>query len=60
MAPGPVSARSASPPDRICPNSPMKNSTSYAPLLARPFLVEEIDRKLASRRLREFVRQGWR
>jgi len=37
----------------------MKNSSSFAPLLTRPYLREEIDRELASRRLREFVRQAW-
>jgi predicted phage terminase large subunit-like protein len=37
----------------------MKNSTSFAPLLTRPFLRDEIDRETAGRRLREFVRQAW-
>src|SRR5260370_3466458 len=37
----------------------MKNSTSFAPLLTRPFLRDEIDRELASRSLREVVRQAW-
>ena len=37
----------------------MKNSCSFAPLLTRPFLRDEIDAELASRSLREFVRQAW-
>src|SRR5918993_3806277 len=37
----------------------MKNSSSYEALLRRPCLVEEIDRELASRSLREFIRQAW-
>ncbi|MEP7352898.1 MAG: hypothetical protein ABI824_06670 [Acidobacteriota bacterium] len=37
----------------------MKNSHSCADLLRRPNLLAEIDRELASRSLREFVRQAW-
>jgi hypothetical protein len=37
----------------------MKNSSSYKPLLARPLLLEEIDRELAARRLGNFVEQAW-
>jgi len=37
----------------------MKNSCSFAPLLTRPFLRDEIDAELASRSLRELVRQAW-
>src|SRR5436190_2492719 len=37
----------------------MKNSTSFAPLLTRPCLRDEIDQELAKRRLREFVCQAW-
>jgi predicted phage terminase large subunit-like protein len=37
----------------------MKNSTSFAQLLKRPSLRDEIDRELAARRLREFVVQAW-
>src|SRR5262249_38310822 len=37
----------------------MKNSSSFAQLLAKPYLLDEIDRELAGRSLREFVRQAW-
>jgi hypothetical protein len=37
----------------------MKNSSSFAPLLTRPFLREEIDTEFAARRLGQFVRQAW-
>jgi predicted phage terminase large subunit-like protein len=37
----------------------MKNSNSFAPLLTRPCLRDEIDAEMASRSLREFVRQAW-
>src|ERR1043165_3918471 len=37
----------------------MTNSTSFARLLIRPSLRDEIDRELAGRQLREFVRQAW-
>jgi predicted phage terminase large subunit-like protein len=37
----------------------MKNCASFAPLLRRPRLIDEIDRELATRRLREFVRLAW-
>src|SRR5215472_12763100 len=37
----------------------MKNSDSFAPLLKRPSLRAEIETELASRSLREFVRQAW-
>jgi hypothetical protein len=37
----------------------MKNSNSFASLLKRPSLTAEIDQEHASRRLGEFVRQGW-
>jgi hypothetical protein len=37
----------------------MKNSSSFAPLLTRPYLREEIDCELATRSLKEFVRQAW-
>ena len=37
----------------------MKNSNSFAPLLTRPFLREEIDCEFATRRLGQFVRQAW-
>src|SRR3984893_3825149 len=37
----------------------MKNSNSFAPLLTRPCLRDEIDAELASRSLGEFVRQAW-
>jgi predicted phage terminase large subunit-like protein len=37
----------------------MKNSNSFAPLLKRPSLRDEIDTELAGRSLREFVRQAW-
>src|SRR5579872_6895497 len=37
----------------------MKNSNSFAPLLTRPFLREEIDCEFATRRLGTFVRQAW-
>jgi predicted phage terminase large subunit-like protein len=37
----------------------MKNSNSYANLLLRPSLVDDIDRERAMRRLSEFVRQAW-
>ena len=33
--------------------------TNYVSLLARPNLLDEIDRELATRRLREFVVQAW-
>jgi predicted phage terminase large subunit-like protein len=37
----------------------MKNSGSFAQLLTRPSLRDEIDRELAARNLGEFVRQAW-
>src|SRR5215475_8959032 len=37
----------------------MKNFSNFARLLARPCLRDEIDRELAGRGLREFVRQAW-
>ena len=37
----------------------MKNCASFAPLLKRPRLTDEIDRELATRCLREFVRLAW-
>ena len=37
----------------------MKNSNSFAPLLTRPYLRDEIDARMAARSLREFVRQAW-
>ena len=37
----------------------MKNSSSFAPLLTRPCLRDEIERELATRSLAEFVRQAW-
>jgi predicted phage terminase large subunit-like protein len=37
----------------------MKNSNSFAPLLTRPSLREEIDAELATRKLGQFVRQAW-
>jgi hypothetical protein len=37
----------------------MKNSDSFAQLLAKPFLLEHLDRELATRSLREFVYQAW-
>src|SRR5262249_33257028 len=43
----------------ICRSSPMKNCTNSAQLLRRPNLADEIDRELATRSLREFVRQAW-
>src|SRR5215469_12944033 len=37
----------------------MRNSDSFATLLKRPCLRDEIDKELAGRSLREFVRQAW-
>lgn len=37
----------------------MKNSNSFAPLLTRPCLRDEIECELATRSLAEFVRQAW-
>src|ERR1017187_7775006 len=37
----------------------MKNSSSFATLLTRPSLRDEIDAELATRSLGEFVRQAW-
>jgi len=37
----------------------MKNSNSFATLLTKPSLRDEIDRELASGSLREFVMQAW-
>ena len=37
----------------------MKNYSSFAPLLRRPRLTDEIDRELATRSLGEFVPQAW-
>ena len=37
----------------------MKNSSSFAQLLTRPSFRDELDAELASRSLREFVRQAW-
>ncbi|HEY6344438.1 MAG TPA: phage terminase large subunit [Bryobacteraceae bacterium] len=37
----------------------MTNSANFATLLRRPSLRDEIDRELAARGLREFVRQAW-
>ncbi len=37
----------------------MKNSDNFVPLLKRPRLTDEIDRELATRRLRDFVRLAW-
>src|SRR6188472_4450905 len=37
----------------------MKNCVSFEPLLSRPLLVNEIDRELATRNLKEFVQNGW-
>src|SRR6266849_5438596 len=37
----------------------MKNSSSFAQLLTRPFFRDELDAELASRSLREFVMQAW-
>ena len=37
----------------------MKNCANFGPLLSRPFLVNEIDRELSSRSLKEFVKSGW-
>ncbi|MBI3696539.1 MAG: hypothetical protein HY238_17075 [Acidobacteria bacterium] len=40
-------------------NSPMRNSSSFKALLARPSLPAEIAQELAKRRLLEFVLQAW-
>jgi predicted phage terminase large subunit-like protein len=45
--------------DQIIRNSVRKSYSSFEPLLRRPCLLEEIDAELASRLLREFVRQAW-
>src|SRR5215469_5053221 len=37
----------------------MKNSNSFAPLLKRPSLLDEIDQELAARHLQHFVRHAW-
>jgi hypothetical protein len=37
----------------------MKSLNSFAPLLTRPSLRDEIDAEMAARSLREFVRQAW-
>ena len=37
----------------------MKNSSSFAQLLTRPFFRDELDAELASRSLLEFVMQAW-
>src|ERR1035438_928600 len=37
----------------------MKNSNTFAQLLTRPSLRDEIDSELAARSLGEFVRQAW-
>src|SRR6516225_2068112 len=37
----------------------MKNSTSFARLLTKHSLRDDLARELARRRLREFVRQAW-
>jgi predicted phage terminase large subunit-like protein len=37
----------------------MKNSGSFATLLTKPYLRDEIDRELATRRLRDLVLQAW-
>jgi hypothetical protein len=37
----------------------MTNLNSYAPLLTRRSLRDEIDAEMAARSLREFVRQAW-
>src|SRR5437763_6486498 len=37
----------------------MPNSASFALLLTRPCLLDDIDRELATRRLRDFVLQAW-
>src|SRR5450432_4757514 len=37
----------------------MKNYASFARLLTRPSLRDEIDRELAGRKLSEFVKQAW-
>ena len=38
----------------------MTNSNSLQSLLARPQFLEKVDRELATRSFREFVRQAWR
>src|ERR1700730_10696668 len=37
----------------------MKNYASFAPLVTRPSFLDELDAEIASRSLREFVRQAW-
>ena len=37
----------------------MKNSNSFAPLMTRPSLRDEIDAEFAARSLGQFVRQAW-
>ena len=37
----------------------MKNSSDYERLLSRPSLVADIDCEMATRSLREFIRQAW-
>ena len=37
----------------------MRNSANFRALLSRPSLLAEIEQELASRNLREFVRQAW-
>jgi hypothetical protein len=37
----------------------MKSLNSFAPLLTRPCLLDEIDTEMAARSLREFVLQAW-
>src|SRR5438552_9602232 len=37
----------------------MKNYASFAPLLTRSGILDELDAELAARSLREFVRQAW-
>jgi predicted phage terminase large subunit-like protein len=37
----------------------MKNSSSFAALLRRPSVLDELDTEIASRSLPEFVRQAW-
>src|SRR5262245_33410070 len=37
----------------------MKSSSSFAQLLTKPYLQDEIDRELATRNLRDFVLQAW-
>src|SRR5215467_9318947 len=37
----------------------MKNSNTFAQLLTRPSLREELDAELASRKLGQFVRRSW-